>query len=96
MVFGEPVYNTEQRRAILQQFKDYIDKIRKKKGLSSWDEVIKRQEEEEKEEKQQKKRTKKRKNLSKIKKRKRKRRKRTRKINFLKLKKLLCNDWYIK
>ena len=96
MVFGEPVYNTEQRRAILQQFKDYIDKIRKKKGLPSWDEVIKRQEEEEKEEKQQKKRTKKRKNLSKIKKRKRKRRKRTRKINFLKLKKLLCNDWYIK
>ena len=51
MVFGKPVYNTEQRRAILQQYKDYIDKLRKKKGLSSWDEVIKRQEEKEKEEK---------------------------------------------
>ena len=25
MVFGQPVYNTQQRRAALQQFKDYID-----------------------------------------------------------------------
>ena len=31
MVFGEPVYNTEQRRAILAEFKRYIDKLRKKK-----------------------------------------------------------------
>ena len=44
MVFGEPVFNTEQRRAILQQYKDYIDELRKKKSLSSWDEVIKKDE----------------------------------------------------
>ena len=31
MVFGEPVYNTEQRRAILAEFKRYIDKLKKKK-----------------------------------------------------------------
>ena len=31
MVFGEPVYNTEQRRAILAEFKRYIDKLRKEK-----------------------------------------------------------------
>ena len=87
MVFGEPVYNTEQRKAILQQFKDYVDKRRKKKGLPSWDEVIKRQEEEEKI-----------KNLSKIKKRRRKRtkRRRRRKISLQKLRKLLCNDRYFK
>ena len=36
MVFGEPVYNTEQRRAILAEFKRYIDKLRKKKNLSPW------------------------------------------------------------
>ena len=89
MVFGEPVYNTEQRRAILQQFKDYVDKRRKKKGLPSWDEVIKRQEEEEEE---------KIKNLSKIKKRRRKRtkRRRRRKISLQKLRKLLCDDRYFK
>ena len=90
MVFGEPVYNTEQRRAILQQFKDYVDKRRKKKGLPSWDEVIKRQEEEEEE---------KIKNLNKIKKRRRKRtkrRRRRRKISLQKLRKLLCDDRYFK
>ena len=89
MVFGEPVYNTEQRRAILQQFKDYVDKRRKKKGLPSWDEVIKRQEEEEEE---------KIKNLSKVKKRRRKRtkRRRRRKISLQKLRKLLCDDRYFK
>ena len=89
MVFGEPVYNTEQRRAILQQFKDYVDKRRKKKGLPLWDEVIKRQEEEEE----------KIKNLSKIKKRRRKRTKRKRrrrKISLQKLRKLLCDDRYFK
>ena len=36
MVFGEPVYNIEQRRAILAEFKCYIDKLRKKKNLSPW------------------------------------------------------------
>ena len=36
MVFGEPVYNTEQRRAILAEFKRYIDKLRKKKHLPPW------------------------------------------------------------
>ena len=36
MVFGEPVYNTEQRRAILAEFKRYIDKFRKKKHLPPW------------------------------------------------------------
>ena len=36
MVFGEPVYNSEQRRAILAEFKRYIDKLRKKKNLSPW------------------------------------------------------------
>ena len=32
MVFGQPVYNTEQRRAILGQMKQYLDKewLRKK------------------------------------------------------------------
>ena len=60
MVFGEPVFNTEQRRAILQQYKDYIDKLRKKKGVASWDEVIKQdeQEEEQKEKKTNKKKEK--------------------------------------
>ena len=89
MVFGEPVYNTEQRRAILQQYKDYFDNLRKQKALSLWD-----VEDEQKENKRTKKR---RKNLSKTKKRKRKRRKRkTIKTTLLKLKKLLCNDRYIK
>ena len=88
MVFGEPVYNIEQRRAILQQFKDYVDKRRKKKDLPSWDEVIKRQEEEEE----------KIKNLSKIKKRRRKitKRRTRRKISLQKLRKLLCDDRYFK
>ena len=36
MVFGESVYNTEQRRAILAEFKRYIDKLRKKKHLPPW------------------------------------------------------------
>ena len=36
MVFGEPVYNTEQRRAILAEFKRYIDELRKKKNLPLW------------------------------------------------------------
>ena len=36
MVFGEPVYNTEQRRAILVEFKRYIDKLRKEKNLPPW------------------------------------------------------------
>ena len=36
MVFGEPVYNTEQRRAILAEFKRYIDKSRKEKNLPLW------------------------------------------------------------
>ena len=36
MVFGEPVYNTEQRRAILAEFKRYIDKLRKEKNLTPW------------------------------------------------------------
>ena len=35
MVFGEPVYNTEQRRAILAEFKRYIDKLRKKKTFTT-------------------------------------------------------------
>ena len=87
MVFGEPVYNTEQRRAILQQYKDYVDNLRKQKALSLWDV-----------EDEQKGTKKRRKNLSKTKKRKRrKRRKRkTIKTTLLKLKKLLCNDRYIK
>ena len=43
MVFGQPVYNTQQRRAALQQFKDYIDKLRRKKNLPPWDVAIKRE-----------------------------------------------------
>ena len=91
MVFGEPVYNTEQRRAILQQYKDYVDNLRKQKALSLWD-----VEDEQKEKKPTKNR---RKNLSKIKKtrRKRKRKRRTtKKISLNKLRKLLCNDRYFK
>ena len=78
MVFGEPVYNTEQRRAMLQQYKDYVDNLRKQKALSLWDV-----------EDEQKGTKKRRKNLSKTKKRKgRKRRKRkTIKTTLLKLKK---------
>ena len=87
MVFGKPVYNTEQRRAMLQQYKDYVDNLRKQKALSLWDV-----------EDEQKRTKKRRKNLSKTKKRKRrKRRKRkTIKTTLLKLKKLLCDDRYIK
>ena len=83
MVFGQPIYNTEQRRAILQQYKDYIDKLRRKKSLTSWDEV----------EKEQKVKTNKRKRDNYLSKNKRKRRS---KITLAKLKKLLCNDQYIK
>ena len=36
MVFGEPVYNTKQRREILGEFKRYIDKLRKEKNLAPW------------------------------------------------------------
>ena len=31
MVFGEPLYNSEQRKAILRQFKEYHDKYWKKR-----------------------------------------------------------------
>ena len=31
MVFGEPVYNSDQRRAALAEFKRYIDELRRKK-----------------------------------------------------------------
>ena len=31
MVFGEPIYNTKQRRAALAEFKRYIDDLRRKK-----------------------------------------------------------------
>ena len=87
MVFGEPVYNTEQRRAMLQQYKDYVDNLRKQKALSLWDV-----------EDEQKGTKKRRKNLSKTKKRKRRKRKKrkTIKTTLLKLKKLLCDDRYIK
>ena len=36
MVFGEPVYNSDQRRAVLAEFKRYINKLRKKKNLLPW------------------------------------------------------------
>ena len=36
MVFGEPVYNTDQRRAILAEFKRYIDELRREKNLPPW------------------------------------------------------------
>ena len=36
MVFGEPVYNSEQRRAVLAEFKRYIDELRRKKNLPPW------------------------------------------------------------
>ena len=36
MVFGEPVYNTEQKRAALAEFKRYIDELRRKKNLPPW------------------------------------------------------------
>ena len=88
MVFGEPVYNSEQRRAMLQQYKDYVDNLRKQKALSLWDV-----------EDEQKPTKKRRKNLTKIKKRrtrKRKRRRTTKKISLNKLRKLLCNDRYFK
>ena len=48
MVFGQPVYNTQQRRVALQQFKDYIDELRKKKNLPPWDVAIKTETETEK------------------------------------------------
>ena len=41
MVFGQPVYNTQQRRTALQQFKNYIDELRRKKNLPPWDVTIK-------------------------------------------------------
>ena len=36
MVFGEPVYNIDQRRAALAEFKRYIDELRRKKNLPLW------------------------------------------------------------
>ena len=36
MVFGEPVYNSDQRRAALAEFKRYIDELRRKKNLPPW------------------------------------------------------------
>ena len=45
MVFGQPVYNTQQRRAALQQFKDYIDELNRKKNLPAWDVTIKKERE---------------------------------------------------
>ena len=36
MVFGEPVYNSDQRRAALAEFKHYIDELRRKKNLPPW------------------------------------------------------------
>ena len=36
MVFGEPVYNSGQRRAALAEFKSYIDELRRKKNLPPW------------------------------------------------------------
>ena len=30
MVFGEPVYNSDQRRTVLAEFKCYIDELRRK------------------------------------------------------------------
>ena len=35
MVFGEPVYNSDQRRAALAEFKRYIDELRRKKKSSA-------------------------------------------------------------
>ena len=35
MVFGQPVYNTQQRRAALAEFKRYIDELRQKKKSST-------------------------------------------------------------
>ena len=32
MVFGEPVYNSDQRKAVLAEFKRYIDELRRKKN----------------------------------------------------------------
>ena len=43
MVFGQPVYNTQQRRAALQQFKDYIDELNRKKNLPAWDVAIQKE-----------------------------------------------------
>ena len=86
MVFGQPVYNREQRRAILQQYKNYIDDLREKKALSSWDKATKT-----------KGRIKRDKTLSKNNKKRIKRRKRKKsKITLAKLRNLLCNDRYIK
>ena len=36
MVFGEPVYNSGQRRVALAEFKRYIDELRRKKNLPPW------------------------------------------------------------
>ena len=95
MVFGQPVYNTEQRRAILQQYKNYIDDLREKKALSSWDDV---EEGKLKKATKTKRRIKRDKTLSKNNKKRRKRRRRSKKskITPAKLRNLLCNDRYIK
>ena len=45
MLFGQPVYNTQQRRAALQQFKDYTDELNRKKNLPAWDVAIKKERE---------------------------------------------------
>ena len=42
MVFGQPVYNTQQRRAALAEFKRYIDELRQKKNLPPWKVVKKK------------------------------------------------------
>ena len=97
MVFGQPVYNSEQRRAILQQYKNYIDDLREKKALSSWDDV---EEGKLKKATKTKRRIKRDKTLSKNNKKRRKKRRRRRskksKITLAKLRNLLCNDRYIK
>ena len=94
MVFGQPVYNTEQRRAILQQYKNYIDDLREKKALSSWDDV---EEGKLKKATKTKRRIKRDKTLSKNNKKRRKRRRSKKsKITLAKLRNLLCNDRYIK
>ena len=44
MVFGQPVYNTQQRRAALQQFKDYIDELNRKKIFQHGISLLKKKE----------------------------------------------------
>ena len=53
MVFGQPVYNTQQRRAALAEFKRYIDELRQKKNLPPW-KVVKKKEKNSKKNKQNK------------------------------------------